>query len=610
VFLTILLEGVIALKGYMGKVLSIRLDKRSFDVEDLPDGLARMFIGGKGFGAYYLYKYARPGIDSFSPENPLIIAAGPLNGTRVPMASKVGFFFKSPITEGYGESYVGGSLPRYPKWVGYDAIIIMGKADKPTYLVFTEDGVEFRDAGDLWGLKSNETDEALRKEFGEKASIVTIGPAGENLVRYAAICVDKWRQAGRGGGGAVMGSKNLKAMVFVSGQNWIEPAKPDELDGVLKEILEERKRSPGVKRMHEYGTPGMAALANKMGFFPSYYWSKGNVDYVEKIGPEAVKSILKKTYSCWNCFIGCGRWTSANTKWGHIEMDGLDYETIYAFGGLFGARDVKEILYLNYLADIYGIDTISLGNVLGFAVEAYKRGKIGFKIDYGDIDAAAELIKKIANRDGIGDILAEGVARAASKLGLEEIAVHVKGLEPPGYDPRVLKGMSLAYATSPRGACHLRMMAYYVDIKGFAGPPEELSERKIRKLIEFEDFMTAFDSLILCKFGRDIFTFERMHKLLNAVTGMNISYKEFKESLERITLLTRMFNEREGFRKEKEKIPERFFREKIVFRGQEKTLSEEEFEKAIKMYYRLRGLKEDGTISNEKKKELSLHEYV
>ena len=592
------------MKGYTGKILKIKLREKSYEVEKLSEGLARKFIGGKGFGAFYLYELAKPNVAPLSPEQPLIFAAGPLNGTKIPLTSKVGFFFKSPLTNGYGESIVGGSLPKYPKWVGYDVVIFLGKAEKPTYIVFTEDGVEFRDASELWGRTIDETDDILRKEFGYKASIAAIGPAGENLVHFAAIGVDKWRQAGRCGGGAVMGSKNIKALVFISGNNWIEPAKPDELNELIGEIIKIRKKSGGVKRLHEYGTAAMAALANEVGFFPTMYWSKGHFEAWENIGPDAVKSVLKHTHGCWNCFIACGRYTSIDTKWGEIEMDGPEYETIYAIGGLFGVSDLKGLIYLNYLADIYGMDTITLGNVLGFAVEAYKRGKIDYKINFGDVESAIELVKKIAYRKDVGNILADGVAKAAKKLGLEDIAIHARGLEPAGYDPRVLKGMSIAYATSPRGACHLRMMAYYVDLRKMAGPPEELSERKITKLVEFEDFMTAFDSLMICKFGRDIFTLDRMWKLVNAVTGFDMSYEEFRRALERVTLLTRLFNEREGLYRDS--IPERFFKEPLSFKEQERKLSKDEYELALKIYYEKRGISEDGRLKEEKKKELGL----
>ncbi len=594
------------MKGYAGKVLLIKLDKKSIEEVKISEEFARRFIGGKGFGAYYLYKFLAPHTDPLSPNNPLILVNGPLNGTRVPLTSKAGFFFKSPLTNGYGESIVGGSLPKYPKWIGYDAIVFFNKAEKPTVIVFSEDGVDFRDGGELWGLDIESTDKELRKEFGSKSTIAAIGPAGENLVKFAVIGVDEWRQAARTGGGAVMGSKNLKALVFSSGDNWVDEAYPDKLRDLVSEIVEKRKEVAGVKTLNTYGTSAMSTLANEMSFFPSYYWSQGFFEDWEKIGAESIRRVLKRNYACWNCFIACGRYISMHTRFGDIEIDGPEYETIYSLGGLIGTNDLGDLAYLNYLADIYGLDTITLGNVIGLAIEAAKRGRISLKIDYGDTESFAQLIKDIAYRKDIGDLLAEGAVKASEKLGLKEIVVHVKKLEPAGYDPRVLKGMSIGYAISPRGACHLRVMAYYVDIKGFAGPPDELSERKVRKLIEFEDFMTSFDSLMICKFGRDIYKLDLMWRLYNAVTGLDISYDDFRKSLERITLLTRLINEREGFSRSDDRLPERIYRESIKHNGKEFKLSKDEFEKALDIYYRLRGIDKDGRITIEKKRELGL----
>lgn len=597
------------MKGYMGKILFIRLDKKELREETFREEFAMKYIGGKGFGAYYLNKLVNDKVDALSKNNPLILANGPLNGTRIPLTSKAGFFFKSPLTGGYGESIVGGSLPKYPKWVGYDAIIILGKADKPTILVITEDGIDFMDGSDLWGRNIEYVDNALRKEFGKKSTVVAIGPAGENLVKFAVIGVDKWRQAARTGGGAVMGSKQLKAIVFISDDNWVDEANPSELRELISDIVKKRGETPGVKTLNQYGTSAMATLANEMGFFPSYYWSKGQFEDWERISAESIRGILKKNYACWNCFIACGRYVSVDTNYGHVEIDGPEYETIYALGGLIGVRDLKDIVYLNYLADILGLDTITLGNVLGFAVEASKRGKIDFKVDYDDTEKFVELIRMITYRQGIGEILAEGVVNAARKLGLEELAIHVKGLELAGYDPRTLKGMSIGYAISPRGACHLRTMAYYVDIKGFAGPPEELSERKILKIIEFEDFMTAFDSLMICKFGRDIFKLDVMWRLYNAVTGFNIKFEDFKRSMERVTLLTRLFNEKNGFSRRNDYLPERLFREKFVHKGVRHELSRSNFEKALDLYYEYRGIDNSGLINPQKKRELGIDRF-
>ena len=589
----------------MGKILVIDLSSAKTEEIQISREILTKLIGGRGLGAYLLYKMLPPNVDPLSDENLLIIANGPLNGTRMPLASKVGIYFKSPLTGIFGESYVGGSLPRFPKCIGYDAVVFRGRAPKPTYVVISDDGVEFRNALELWGKGVVETDNVLRKEFGKNATIVTIGPAGENLVRFAAICVDKWRQAGRCGGGAVMGSKNLKAAVFLSDTPYVSPARDNEFQDVISELIMRIRKSRAVSQMRRLGTSGMVYTANKMGFFPTRYWSSGFMDGWENIGPDAVQKILVYPHPCWNCPIACGRYVKVKTKWGTIEMDGVDYEVLFSLGGLIGVNKIENVVYLNYLADDLGLDAISLGNVIGFAIEAAKRGKVKVEIDYSDADSIVKLIMDIAYRRNIGRILADGVARAAKELNLEEIAVHVKGLEPPGYDPRVLKGMILAYATSPRGACHLRMMAYYVDLAGLAGEPHEVTERKARKLIEFENFMTAFDSLILCKFGRSVVDFEIMLRAFNAAIGVDFSMSEFVEALERILAIIRLFNYREGIRKKHETLPTRFISDKIVdSKGKVHEIKQEEIDFFLNTYYRLRNYNEDGIPTENVKRKL------
>ena len=521
----------------------------------------------------------------------------------MPLASKLGFFFKSPMTNGYGESYVGGSIPRYPKWVGYDAVIFTGKSPDPTYIVISEDDVMFMNADHLWGKTTIETDDILRKEYGNAISVACIGPAGENKVRFACICVDKWRQAGRCGGGAVMGAKNLKAIVFMGGK-MCEPSLSEKFNELIVELRDRLAKSKGVKRMREYGTPSMAALANEMGFFPTRYWKDGSLERWEDIGPERIKSILIHPKSCWNCPIACGRYVSIQTKWGKIEMDGPEYETIYAIGGLFCINNLDDLVYLNYLADAYGLDTISLGNTLGLATEAYKMHKIDFSIKYGDTESAAELIKLIAYRRGVGNIFAEGTMRASRMLGMEDIAIHVKGLEPAGYDPRILWGMSIAYSTSPRGACHLRTMAYIIDIRRISGDPSMLSEEKVLTIVDYELWMTSFDCLIMCKFGRDVLDIDFMLDIFNAATGFNMSKSEYISSLRSVIKLTRYFNQREGIDRKSEVLPQRFFKEPIRKNNEEYLLDKSAYERALAKYYELLGLDHDGRINREDERKL------
>ena len=590
--------------GYRNKLLVIRLDKKKSEEKPIKTSLGRELIGGKGFGAYFLLKYTKKNTDPFDPSNVLIMASGPLNATKVPIASKLGFFFKSPMTNGYGESYVGGSIPKYPKWIGYDVVIITGKAPKPTYIIISDEGVEFIDAKELWGKTTIETDNILKKRHGKNISVACIGPAGERMVRYACICIDKWRQAGRCGAGAVMGSKNLKAIVFTGEGDYVDPANPVEFEGLLGELWEKIRESKGVKRLREYGTSAMVPVANEMGFFPTKYWTHGTLDKWENIGPESIKSILIRPNPCWNCPIACGRYIRINTRWGEIEIDGPEYETIYSMGGLFCVNKLEDLVYLNYLADAFGMDTITLGNILGLAVEASKRGKIKLEIDYGNINMAVNLIKMIAYRKDIGNLFAEGVKRVAEVLGLDNIAIEVKGLEPAGYDPRVLRGMAIAYATSPRGACHLRTMAYMIDIKKLAGDPEKIGEEKVLKIVEYEQWMTSFDCLIMCKFGRYVVDMETMLKLYNAATGHGLTMADYVARLKNVILLTRYFNEREGFTRKEDTLPARFFSEPIGHGDKKYLVDRDEFEWALDKYYEKMEIEKDGKISEAIRKKI------
>ncbi len=580
--------------GYAGQIAIIDLSRKKIKSVKLSEKIYRLLIGGRGLAAYLFHHFIKPGIDPLSEENALIIATGPLNGTSVPLASKLGFFFKSPMTNAWGESYVGGSIPPALKWAGYDAIVVLGKSINPVYVSITDDGIKIEDAGDLWGKSVYDAEDELKEKYGKRAIIASIGQAGENLVRFAAIMNDKWRAAGRAGGGAVMGSKKLKAIVFSTARRFYQPAKSDEFKELIRVLLKKFRESEGVKRLRELGTAGMTIPANEMGFFPTRYWSEVSMENWENIGAYSVKNILLTPHACYNCPIACGRLVETDSRWGKLKLDGLEYETINTLGGQLLIDDLTAVTYLNDLADLYGMDTISLGNVIGFAIEAAKLGKIKRKIDYGNIDDMIELVKDIAFRREEGDILAEGVARASVKLGLENLAVHVKGLEPPAYDPRRLKGMILGLGTSPRGACHLRMMAYYVDLKGYGGGPESTSEEKVKKLVEFEDFMSAFDSLILCKFGRDVFDWETMTRILNSVTGFDLSVDDFKLTASRITTFVRLINSREGLRRDDDKLPKRLIDNDIVHMGQRYAINQGDVDRMLSYYYGERNFDDSG----------------
>jgi len=486
--------------GFYGRFLKVDLTHRTYDIESLPDTVLLKYLGGKGLASYLLYSMNPKRINPLSPDNCLIFATGPITNSMIWGSSRYGVFTKSPQTGFYSESYSGGKVPEAIDSAGFDAIVIRGKSMRPAVIVIEPEGAEFHDANDIWGMDTYETENAVNQKFGKgatKSGAVVIGPAGENLVRFAVIENDYWRSAGRTGVGTVMGSKNLKAIVF-KGNKKRPLFNEKRVATFSKELAAESKHNPVVQAYKKMGTPMMVEFVNKINAFPTRYWSEGFFDKWKNISAEALHQRCNvQPRACAKCFIACGRMTTVqNGPYAGLKIEGPEYETIFAFGGLCMIDSIEEIAYLNDICDRLGMDTISAGNLCGFAIEAAARKKIDFRIEYGDVDAVAALLKKIATRQGIGDILARGIRHAARTWNMEDLAVHVKGLELPGYDPRVLKGCGLAFATADRGACHLRATFHNPEIKGLIAP--ETIEGKAELFIDFEDRLTLMDTLILC----------------------------------------------------------------------------------------------------------------
>ncbi len=587
------------MKGY-GLIYWIDLSTGKQRKEHVSDDLSWKFIGGKGIGAKILYDITDAGTNPLGPENPLIFAIGPFTGTAVPYSGKGTFIFKSPQTGIIGESVVGGTFGAAFRWIGATAMVITGKSEKPVYLVVREDGIEIKDASHLWGKTIYQTEDELKKEYG-RSSIASIGPAGENLVKFAAIGNEKWRQAGRTGGGAVMGSKKLKAIVIdYDAMKW-DAADPDGVRKYTAEEIIPRAREE-LKSYFERGTPGLVELANEWGFFPSYYWSRGSVEGWDRIAWEAIeKEVFVHAKGCFGCPTPCGRYSKVREgNYAGSEVE-LEYETIYSIGGLAAITDIKAIVWLNDLIDGLGMDTITLGNIFGFAIEAYKRGKLdpGFKLDYGDPESLYRLTEMIAKREGVGNILAEGVRAASEKLGLKDLAIHVKGLEPAGYDPRTLKSMILSYGASSRGACHLRFMGYYADIKGLGGDRKTISMDKTKVLTDLEEKGVLEDSFVICKFTRTLIDWEQMAKYYTLITGKETRVEDLRNAARRIINLVRMYNVRLGIRRKDDRLPRRLFRESFIHNGEERKITEEEQERFLDYYYEIRGWDKNGVPREE-----------
>lgn len=577
------------MKGFFNRLLRIDLTKKTATPESLPDAILRSYLGGKGLGSYLLVKENPPRVDPLTSENRLIFSLGPLADTPFYGSSRFAVFTKSPQTGIYSESYSGGKITNAISRTGYDAIVIQGRSKEPVFLEISDEEVLFHPANSLWGKETYEAEEALLKTVGKKgAGALVIGPAGENLVKFAVIEIERWRSLGRAGIGAVLGSKRLKGIVF-HGRKRRELADPVLLKRLSEAFRERVKDHEVVQIYKKYGTPMLVSIMNTIGAFPTRYWSQGTLEGWEGISAESLRERCEvRSSACPHCFMACGK--VSRVKQGRhqgLQIMGPEYETIYAFGGLCMVKSIEEIIYLNDLCDRLGMDTITAGNLAAFAIEASQKGKIREKLRYGDVDGIAEILRKIAYRRGIGKVLSEGVRHAASVWGMEEEAIHVKGLEPAGFDPRVLKGMGLAYATSDRGACHLRATFYKSELSGQIDP--EQIKGKARLFIDYEDKMNLFDGLILCRFYRDLITWDDLEEILRAACGLSLNKKALKTIASNILSLAREFNRQEGVTKRDDRLPRRFFREVLQETG--KSIRPDEMEVMIKEYYQLRGWK-------------------
>lgn len=575
------------MKGFYGKLLRVDLTSRRYVVEEIPEDVLRQYLGGKGLGSHLLLKNVGAGVDPLGPDNKLIFTTGAATDTAMVGSSRYGVYSRSPLTGGYAESYSGGRVAPAMRRTGYDAIIIQGASEQPVCLEISDGGIKFHDASAMWGMDTYAAeDAALAKAGVPDGQALVIGPAGEKLVRFACIENNRWRSAGRAGLGAVMGSKKLKGVVF-HGTARTEIADPDLLKEVVKKIRDAGKDNPGVANYRTYGTTVMVRIMNGAKAFPNRYWNRGvDPGWQNLSGDTLLQQHKVKPAACPNCFMACGQHTVIQSgEYAGLEIEGPEYETIYAFGGLCSINQLDKVAYLNDLCDRLGMDTITTGNLVGLLMEGAERGLIDVPVRYGDMDAVVELVKQIAERRGLGEVLSLGIKEAAARLGLEELAIHVKGMEPPGYDPRVLKGMGLAYATSARGACHLRATFYKPELSGMIDP--STTEGKAEMFIDFENRLTIFNTHILCVFFRDLISWELLVDLNKALTGLDYTRDDLWAVANRIIDATRDFNLRQGLSREDDTLPARLFKEKI--NDGQNGITPAELDKMVGDYYRLRG---------------------
>ena len=475
--------------------------------------------------------------------------------------------------------------------------MISGAAERPIWIEIGEEKVHFHSAGDLWGKDTFETEDRVKawikkhRPEAKKCGVVCIGPAGENKVSFAVIENDYWRSAGRTGVGAVTGSKNIKAVAFW-GNRKKDFADIDMMKNFAKSMAKRSKDDAGVKAYKGMGTPMLVDIMNNAGGFPTRYWQKGKFEHSDKINATALHERCKvQPHACLKCFMACGRLSTIKEgRHKGLKIEGPEYETIYAFGGLCEIDSIEEIAYLNDICDRLGMDTISGGNLAALTIEAFRQGKIDYKIDYGQVDAIATLLEDIAQRRGIGDILARGIKYTAKAWDMEDQAIHVKGLEPAGYDPRALKGMGLAYGTSARGACHLRATFYKPELSGMIDP--DRIDGKAKMFTEWEDRLTIFDAMILCRFYRDLYQWDELSTMIQATTGMDLTIQSMRTIAGAILDNIRRFNLREGLTHEDDRIPRRFFQEALPESG--KIITEGQMEQLLIEYYKERGWNEKG----------------
>lgn len=607
---------------WAGNLLYVDLSRNEIKKEEIKREIYKNYLGGDGFGAYFLNKFVDGNTDPLGRENALILAPGLLVGTPAPTAGKSEFFGKSPQTNGWGEGAMGGSIGLALKQAGYDVLIIKGKCEKPSYLFIDNDNVEIMDAQHLWGKTTRETEEEIKK-MDRDCSVACIGIGGENLVRFAIISSDD-RQAGRGGLGAVMGSKKLKA-IAIRGDKDIGLHDPEETLKLTHEWYEKMINSQAFKEDALYGSGEFLEWMNReRGTFPTRNWREGVFDQRQKIDPYywAPKYSIKNK-ACIQCVKPCGKmFVIKEGKYKGTKLDGVEYETLFSLGGNCGNPDIESVAKANELCDLYGIDTISTGGCIGFAMDLYENRILtkydtdGIDLRFGNPDAVVEMVEKIARREGLGDILAEGVKRAAEKIGkgAEKYAFHVRGLEPPAYDVRGIKGMGLAFITSPRGACHLRSGAYALELVGkfwkYDNVDRFSARNKGREIADMENFMAVYDALGVCKFSRGFFLLEGFREILSACSGLDYGEDDLLKIGERICNLKHLFNLKCGWKKEDAKLPPKVRIPIPEGASKGSYISEDEEKEMIEDYLKARGWKRNGEIPQKKLKELGIEGFA
>ncbi|MFW9887557.1 MAG: aldehyde ferredoxin oxidoreductase family protein [Candidatus Thorarchaeota archaeon] len=600
--------------GYRNKILKVDLSLGDITDTPIDQKIARKFIGGAGYACRILYDMVELKTDPLGPDNPLILMTGPFTGTWTPTSGKMSFCSKSPQTNLWAHSTVGGHLGADLKFAGYDGVIITGQSENPVYLLIHDSVVEIKDAQHLWGKDTAEVWDMLIEETGLKSpGVARIGIAGENLVKYANIIVDSYRAAGRAGLGAVMGSKKLKAIVAKGTDRKFSVADREGLENYAKYLNEDKSEDTTFKMYTSLGTTGYVDMASGMyGSMPSGYYTVSDFDTYDISGTTMRETILIGRYACFRCPIGCGRRIRITEgKYATGEFAGPEYEVTGSMGSLLLNNDIRAVAYASSQLDRMGLDFISAGTVAAFAYYLYIEGKItaddldGIKPKWGEVDSALALLRKAANREGVGNLLAEGTLRFGEKFGVENLAAQVNGLELPMHDPRGFSGLAVGYATSPRGACHMAADMYTWQM-GLTDENLEIESfdrfaNEADVVAKVQNFRAITNSTLICNLYPILS--DELVKLLNLVVGWDYTIEELADAGERIFTMMRLFNLKMGYDTNNEKLPD------IVLQPLEGPTEGHvpDVEAQLNMWYEYRGwTRKTGKPSAKKLKALGL----
>ncbi|MCD6176571.1 MAG: aldehyde ferredoxin oxidoreductase family protein [Candidatus Cloacimonetes bacterium] len=589
------------MNGWMNKIVKVNLSSGKQTTINISEDVRRKFIGGRGLGLKLFTDMCSANVDPLEKENALIFSTGPLTGI-IQTAGRYQVTTRSPLTGTIVDSSSGGFFGANLKKAGFDGLVIIGKSVKPVYLEITEDGININNAEHIWGKDTHETMKILKSELTPNISVACIGPAGENLVPFASIMNDKDRASGRGGVGAVMGSKNLKA-ITAFGKKEIPVSDPEGLKKMISTINTLIDKNPVTgKSLQLLGTSSLVNVINAHGMYPTKNFQRGVFNDAEGTSGEKIaETILQGRSACFKCPIACGRKTKTSKR----EGEGPEYETLWAFGAQLGINDLETITEANYTCNELGLDTITSGSTIGCAMELYEKGAFPEKLKWGDSSIIVKLVEDIAYKRGIGKDLALGSKKLAEKYGRPEFAMQVKGLEIPAYDPRGAQGQALSYATSNRGGCH--MQAYLISPE-ILGSPVFLDRNSIEGKAEivalFQDISAAVDSLVLCRFLQFAISIDTFKDMLNIVTGMNYTEDELLKVGTRIYNLERKYNSEAGFTRKDDMLPARFLEEELSEGASRYRVVH--LDEMLDRYYKLRGWDENGIPSEEIKKELGI----